>query len=126
MLDRLGAPAKAKKDARAAIVRELERAARRYAAEPDELEEETVWDLLAWCESSGDWGANTGNGYYGGLQFSAGTWLAFGGGRYAPSANHATREEQIDVARRVLAGQGWGAWPACSAKLGLRAWVGGR
>ncbi|HDM2445064.1 TPA: DUF3235 domain-containing protein, partial [Staphylococcus aureus] len=62
---------------------------------------------------------NTGNGYYGGLQFSGQTWSAFGGGQYAPTANQATREQQIAIAEKVLASQGWGAWPACSASLGL-------
>ena len=77
------------------------------------------WDRLAQCESGGDWSINTGNGYHGGLQFSASTWRAFGGGEFAPTANQATREEQIYVAEKTLEGQGWGAWPACSAKLGL-------
>ena len=79
----------------------------------------TTWDALAQCESGGDWAINTGNGYYGGLQFSASTWEAFGGGSYAPRADQATREQQIAIAERTLAEQGWGAWPACSAKLGL-------
>ena len=78
-----------------------------------------TWDALAECESSGNWSINTGNGYYGGLQFSASTWQAFGGGAYASRADLATREEQIAVAEKTLAVQGWGAWPACSAKLGL-------
>ena len=77
------------------------------------------WDKLAQCESGGNWAINTGNGYYGGLQFSYGTWLAYGGGEFAPTANLATREQQIAVAERTLAGQGWGAWPACSARYGL-------
>ena len=77
------------------------------------------WDRLAGCEAGGDWHINTGNGYYGGLQFSYGTWLAYGGGEFAPTANLATREQQIAVAERTLAGQGWGAWPACSARYGL-------
>ena len=77
------------------------------------------WDRLAQCESGGDWSINTGNGYHGGLQFSASTWQAFGGGEFAPTANQASREQQIVVAERTLAEQGWGAWPACSAKLGL-------
>ena len=77
------------------------------------------WDKLAQCESGGNWAINTGNGYYGGLQFSYGTWLAYGGGEFAPTANLATREQQIIVAERTLAGQGWGAWPACSARYGL-------
>lgn len=77
------------------------------------------WDRLAQCEAGGNWGINTGNGYHGGLQFSPSTWNAFGGGQYAPTANQASRDQQIAVAEKVLAGQGWGAWPACSAKLGL-------
>jgi LysM repeat protein len=77
----------------------------------------SVWDRLAQCESGGNWGINTGNGYSGGLQFSPGTWAANGG---TGSAHNASREEQIRVAERVRASQGWGAWPACSAKLGLR------
>jgi resuscitation-promoting factor RpfA len=76
-----------------------------------------TWDRLAQCESSGNWAINTGNGFSGGLQFTPGTWRAFGG---TGAAHHATREEQISVAERVLAAQGWGAWPACSRKLGLR------
>ncbi|WP_080796057.1 resuscitation-promoting factor Rpf1 domain-containing protein [Corynebacterium pacaense] len=77
------------------------------------------WDRLAACESGGNWGINTGNGYHGGVQFSASTWAAYGGREFAPTANLATREQQIAVAERTLAGQGWGAWPSCSAKLGL-------
>ncbi|MDY6049251.1 MAG: transglycosylase family protein [Corynebacterium sp.] len=80
----------------------------------------SVWDSIAACESGGNWAINTGNGYYGGLQFAAGTWLAYGGGQYAPTASGATREQQIEVATKVQAAQGWGAWPACTAKLGLR------
>lgn len=76
----------------------------------------SVWDSLAQCESSGNWGTNTGNGYAGGLQFSQSTWAAHGG---SGSAANASREQQIAVAERVQAGQGWGAWPACAAKLGL-------
>ena len=77
------------------------------------------WDRLAGCEAGGDWHINTGNGYYGGLQFNYGTWQAYGGGEFAPTADQATREQQIIVAERTLAQQGWGAWPACSASLGL-------
>jgi LysM repeat protein len=76
-----------------------------------------VWDRLAQCESGGNWGTNTGNGYSGGLQFAPGTWRANGG---TGSAHNASRAEQIRVAERVRASQGWGAWPACSASLGLR------
>jgi nucleoid-associated protein YgaU len=75
-----------------------------------------VWDSLAQCESSGNWAINTGNGYAGGLQFSPSTWAAYGG---TGSAANASREQQIAVAQRVQASQGWGAWPSCAAKLGL-------
>ncbi|SFM62245.1 LysM domain-containing protein [Pseudonocardia ammonioxydans] len=79
---------------------------------------DSTWDELAQCESTGNWAANTGNGYYGGLQFSPSTWKAFGGGEYASSAHQASRSEQIAVAENVLAQQGWGAWPSCSKKTG--------
>ncbi|MBA3413514.1 MAG: transglycosylase family protein [Actinobacteria bacterium] len=79
-----------------------------------------VWDSLAQCEAGGDWSANTGNGYFGGLQFHAGTWIRHGGLAFARSAHKATRDEQIVVAERTLAAEGRRAWPACSAKLGLR------
>ena len=75
-----------------------------------------VWDQLAQCEAGGNWAINTGNGYYGGLQFNLGTWRA-NGGTGLPS--DASREEQIAVGERVQASQGWGAWPACARKLGL-------
>jgi resuscitation-promoting factor RpfA len=78
------------------------------------------WDRLAQCESSGNWGANTGNGYHGGLQFSPGTWRAYGGKAYAGTANQATRAQQIAIAEKVLRAQGWKAWPTCSRKMGLR------
>ena len=77
------------------------------------------WDTLAACESGGDWHANTGNGFYGGVQFTDSTWDAYGGRRFAPQADLASEAEQIVVAERVLASQGWGAWPTCSARLGL-------
>jgi hypothetical protein len=79
---------------------------------------DATWDRVAQCESSGDWSINTGNGFYGGLQFTANTWRAFGGGQFAAMAHRATREEQIVVAERVLAAQGWKAWPVCSRKTG--------
>ena len=75
----------------------------------------TNWSAIAACESGGNWSANTGNGFYGGLQFTQQTWLGYGGGQYAPSANQATEAQQIAVAQRVLAGQGIGAWPVCGA-----------
>lgn len=77
------------------------------------------WDRLAQCEAGGNWSINTGNGYHGGLQFSPSTWAAYGGQEFATYAYQASREQQIAVAERTLAGQGWGAWPACSASLGL-------
>lgn len=78
-----------------------------------------TWEQLAQCEATGDWSANTGNGFYGGLQFTKSTWEAYGGTEYAPRADLASKSEQIAVAERTLAGQGWGAWPACSSELGL-------
>ncbi|WP_416975352.1 transglycosylase family protein [Streptomyces sp. 4F14] len=78
------------------------------------------WSCVADCESGGRWDANTGNGYYGGLQFWAPTWKEFGGLAYAPRADLATREQQIAVAREVLALQGWEAWPACAARYRLQ------
>ncbi|MET7691321.1 transglycosylase family protein [Streptomyces sp. NPDC005483] len=77
-----------------------------------------VWDRIAQCESGGNWHINTGNGYYGGLQFSAGTWRAYGGTAYAPTADQATESQQIAVATKVQSAQGWGAWPTCSARAG--------
>lgn len=73
------------------------------------------WSAIAACESGGNWGTSTGNGFYGGLQFSEGTWLANGGGRYASTAAGASPSQQIAVAGRVLASQGIGAWPVCGA-----------
>ena len=75
------------------------------------------WDVVAACESSGNWAINTGNGYQGGLQFAPSTWLGFGGGEFASAAHLATRDEQIAVAETVLAGQGKGAWPVCGRGL---------
>jgi len=80
---------------------------------------ETVWDRVAACESGGNWSINTGNGYYGGLQFSYSTWKAFGGQRYATTANLATKAQQIEIAQAVLRVQGPGAWPVCSVRAGL-------
>lgn len=78
-----------------------------------------TWDKVAACESTNDWNINTGNGYYGGLQFTQSTWEAYGGTRYAPRADLATKDQQIAVAEKVLDGQGPGAWPVCSARAGL-------
>jgi LysM repeat protein len=74
------------------------------------------WNAIAQCESGGNWSINTGNGYYGGLQFSAATWAAYGG---RGSAATASRAEQIAIGRRVVARQGWSAWSSCSSRLGL-------
>jgi nucleoid-associated protein YgaU len=76
----------------------------------------STWDALAQCESGGNWAINTGNGFSGGLQFTPQTWAGFGG---TGSPENASRAQQIAVAERVQATQGWGAWPACAAKLGL-------
>ncbi|MFD4987122.1 transglycosylase family protein [Streptomyces sp. NPDC058372] len=83
------------------------------------------WDAVAQCESGGDWSINTGNGYYGGLQFSSSTWASFGGTAYASSADQATKEQQIAVAEKVLAGQGKGAWPNCGTGLSNASYDGG-
>jgi len=80
----------------------------------------SIWDAIAGCEAGGNWAINTGNGYYGGVQFDQGTWAANGGLRYAPRADLATREEQIAVAEVTRARQGWGAWPVCSGQAGAR------
>jgi hypothetical protein len=81
----------------------------------------TQWDRVAQCESGGNWHIDTGNGYYGGLQFSAHTWSSYDTDNYASRADLASRSEQIDVANRVLASQGWGAWPVCSHDAGAPA-----
>ncbi|MFD6290659.1 transglycosylase family protein [Streptomyces sp. NPDC060205] len=77
-----------------------------------------VWDRIARCESGGNWHINTGNGYYGGLQFSAGSWRAYGGTAYASTADKASKAQQIAVATKVQRAQGWGAWPTCAARAG--------
>lgn len=79
-----------------------------------------VWNRLARCESGGNWRINTGNGYYGGLQISPGTWGAFGGKRFAQLPHQASKGQQITVGVRIKNGQGWGAWPSCSRKIGVR------
>ncbi|WP_084597189.1 transglycosylase family protein [Nocardioides aequoreus] len=79
-----------------------------------------VWNRLAKCESGGNWRINTGNGYYGGLQISPGTWGAFGGKRFAHLPHKASKGQQITVGVRIKNGQGWGAWPSCSRKIGVR------
>jgi nucleoid-associated protein YgaU len=76
------------------------------------------WDRVAQCESGGNWHDDTGNGYYGGLQFSASTWSSFDTDHYASRADQASREQQITVANRVLNRQGWNAWPVCGQDAG--------
>ncbi|MFF5146234.1 transglycosylase family protein [Streptomyces sp. NPDC013157] len=83
------------------------------------------WDAVAQCESGGNWAINTGNGYYGGLQFSASTWAAYGGTQYAAQANQATKAQQIQIAEKVLAAQGKGAWPVCGTGLSSATYTGG-
>ncbi|MGP3998955.1 transglycosylase family protein [Streptomyces sp. 8N706] len=78
-----------------------------------------TWDKVADCESTGNWSINSGNGFYGGLQFTQDTWTAFGGTEYAPRADQATKDQQIAIAEKVLDSQGPGAWPVCSGKAGL-------
>ncbi|MFI7142271.1 transglycosylase family protein [Streptomyces massasporeus] len=83
------------------------------------------WDAVAQCESGGNWSINTGNGYYGGLQFSASTWSAYGGTQYASTADQASKDQQIQVAEKVLASQGKGAWPVCGKGLSSAGYTGG-
>jgi resuscitation-promoting factor RpfA len=80
---------------------------------------DATWDKLAKCESTNNWDADTGNGFKGGLQFTPSTWKAFGGQQYASTPDQASREEQIAVAKKVQAEQGWKAWPTCTKKLGM-------
>jgi hypothetical protein len=80
----------------------------------------SVFDRLVQCEANGNWHANTGNGFFGGAQILLTTWRAYGGTMYASRPDLASRAEQIVVSTRILAGQGWGAWPTCSRALGLR------
>ncbi|MEV4346838.1 transglycosylase family protein [Actinoplanes sp. NPDC049596] len=88
------------------------------AAQPAQAAGSVNWDAVAQCESGGNWSINTGNGFYGGLQFTKSTWKAYGGGKYASTANKASRGEQIAIAEKVLDGQGIGAWPVCGKKAG--------
>jgi LysM repeat protein len=83
------------------------------------------WDAVAQCEAGGNWSINTGNGYYGGLQFSASTWAAYGGTAYASTADQASKSQQITIGEKVLAAQGKGAWPTCGTGLSSAAYGGG-
>lgn len=83
------------------------------------------WDAVAQCESGGNWSINTGNGYTGGLQFSSSTWAAYGGTKYASTADQASKAQQIEIGEKVLAGQGKGAWPSCGVGLSSASTGGG-
>lgn len=83
------------------------------------------WDAVAQCESGGNWSINTGNGYYGGLQFSSSTWAAYGGTAYASTADQASKSQQITIGEKVLAAQGKGAWPTCGVGLSGTPYGGG-
>lgn len=89
------------------------------AAIPASAASQSTWDAVAQCESGGNWHTSTGNGFYGGLQFTQSTWSAYGGSQYSSNPAQASREQQIAVAERVLQAQGPGAWPVCSKKAGL-------
>jgi len=78
------------------------------------------WERIARCESGGRWHINTGNGYFGGLQISGSTWRAYGGHHFAAIPSRASKGEQIRIGKRIRHGQGWGAWPVCSRRAGLR------
>ncbi|MBV9355114.1 MAG: transglycosylase family protein [Chloroflexi bacterium] len=80
----------------------------------------SVWDALAACEARGNWAIDTGNGYLGGIQMTESNWVRYGGTAYAPRPDLASRDQQIAIGQKVLAEQGWSAWPACSRRLGLR------
>jgi len=103
----------------AATVAPAQPAARQASAPAPAVTSGSVWDNLARCESGGNWAINTGNGYYGGLQFNQATWQSNGGTAYASSAHLASRQQQIAIAEKVAAGRGFAPWPACAAKLGL-------
>ncbi|WP_448638860.1 LysM peptidoglycan-binding domain-containing protein [Geodermatophilus sp. URMC 63] len=102
---------------RAVLTTGVAAAALGVAAGPASAAAPNDWDAVAQCESSGNWSINTGNGYYGGLQFSQSTWAAFGGTAYAARADLATKAQQIAVGEKTLDAQGPGAWPTCGKAL---------
>lgn len=116
-LDAQAAAERAERTARAAAAPSLPPAQRDYSNTGGDPADPATWDQLAACESGGNWAANTGNGYYGGIQFSLSTWQSNGGTGYPHEASKAT---QIEVGRRLQATSGWGPWPACTRKLGWR------
>jgi hypothetical protein len=111
------APAPAPAPAPVRVAAPAPRPAAPAAAPAPAVSDGSTWDRLAQCESGGNWASNTGNGYYGGIQFSLSSWQAVGG---TGLPSQASREQQIAMGERLRASQGWGAWPACSRKLGLR------
>ncbi len=90
------------------------------AAAPSNAASVGPWDRIAQCESGGRWHINTGNGYFGGLQISRGTWAGYGGRRYAALPSGASKAAQIRIGERIRHGQGWAAWPVCSVRAGVR------
>ncbi|MFW0121573.1 transglycosylase family protein [Rothia sp. CCM 9419] len=94
-------------------------AAASFAVAPAQAAPLEAWEALSQCESGGNWSINTGNGFYGGLQFTQSSWNAAGG---SGAPHYASKAEQIRVAENLLQMQGWGAWPACAAKLNLYAY----
>lgn len=110
---------RAREEARRRAEERAEAERRAQAASAPVVTAGSVWDRLAACESSGNWASTVGT-YEGGLQFHPSTWDAYKPSGYPEAAYQASREQQIAVAERVLASQGWGAWPACARKLGLR------
>lgn len=111
------ATASAASERRSATAKRHEATSAAYSSSSGRTQD-AKWDKLAKCESTQNWDANTGNGYKGGLQFTDSTWRSYGGHKYARSADQASREEQIAVAKKVQSQQGWNAWPSCSKKLG--------
>ncbi|GGN92965.1 transglycosylase [Streptomyces albiflavescens] len=118
-------PAKATRVAALAGVTGVAIAAPLMAAGNASAATTSEWDVVAQCESGGNWSINTGNGYYGGLQFSASTWAAYGGSAYAATADQASKSQQITIGEKVLAAQGKGAWPTCGTGLSSAAYTGG-
>ncbi|MEU6993276.1 transglycosylase family protein [Streptomyces sp. NPDC046465] len=110
-------PSKATRVATLAGVTGVAVAAPLMAAGSASAATDSEWDAVAQCEAGGNWSINTGNGYQGGLQFSPSTWSAYGGTKYAPSADKASKAQQIEIGEKVLAGQGKGAWPSCGVGL---------
>ncbi|MDI6102788.1 transglycosylase family protein [Actinoplanes sp. NEAU-A12] len=88
-------------------------------ASPAQAAKQVNWDVVAKCESGGRWHINTGNGYHGGLQFSRSTWKANGGGKYAPTADKASKAEQIAIANKLYSKRGLSPWPTCGKKAGV-------